>query len=93
MRGRHDTATKLALRAVAMLAVVAFTACRPAAAVSEDDGAQAAPAATEADRAALFDFLVESTLAWDAFASLPEHPYYRAHPKGLDVRAEMRRHR
>ena len=49
---------------------------------------------TEEDRAALFDFLVESTLEWDAFASLPNHPYYQAHPKdGLDVVAEMERHR
>jgi hypothetical protein len=93
MTGRPDTATKSATRVLAILAVVACTACRPAAAVSDDAGAKAAPAATEADRAALFDFLVESTLAWDAFASLPEHPYYRAHPKGLDVRAEMQRYR
>jgi len=48
---------------------------------------------TQADRAALFDFLVESTMAWDAFASLPDHPYYRSHPKGIDVLENMRRYR
>ncbi len=48
---------------------------------------------TVEDRAALFDFLVESTLEWDAFASLPHHPAYRAHPAGIDVVAEMERYR
>ncbi len=48
---------------------------------------------TEQDRAALFDFLVRSTMEWDAFASLPEHPYHRAHPKGIDVVAKMYRYR
>ena len=48
---------------------------------------------TEADRAALFDYLVESTLERDAFASLPYHPAYREHPAGIDVAAEMERYR
>jgi hypothetical protein len=48
---------------------------------------------TPADRAALFDFLVESTMEWDAFASLPNHPYYQAHPKGINVREKMYRYR
>jgi hypothetical protein len=48
---------------------------------------------TPADRAVLFDFLVESTMEWDAFASLPDHPYYQAHPKGINVREKMYRYR
>jgi hypothetical protein len=48
---------------------------------------------TVEDRAALYDFLVRSTMEWDAFASLRDHPYYRGHPKGIDVEAEMARHR
>jgi hypothetical protein len=48
---------------------------------------------TTADRAVLFDFLVESTMEWDAFASLPDHPYYQAHPKGINVREKMYRYR
>ncbi len=48
---------------------------------------------TEEDRAALFDFLVESTMEWDAFATLPDHPIVRTHPAGLDVPAEMARYR
>lgn len=48
---------------------------------------------TEEDREALFEFLVESTMEWDAFASLPDHPYYQAHPKGIDVRAMMEEYR
>jgi len=48
---------------------------------------------TEADRAALFDYLVEKTLERDAFASLSEHPLHRAHPKGIDVVALMEEHR
>ena len=48
---------------------------------------------TEEDRAALFDYLVEKTLERDAFASLPDHPYHRAHPKGIDVVALMEEHR
>lgn len=44
---------------------------------------------TPEDREALFDFLLKSTMEWDAFASLPNHPYYRAHPKGIDVEAAM----
>lgn len=46
-----------------------------------------------ADREALYEFLVRSTLEWDAFASLPDHPYHRAHPAGIDVTSEMARHR
>lgn len=48
---------------------------------------------TVADRQALYDFLVRSTLEWDAFASLPDHPFYRTHPEGIDVAEEMARHR
>ncbi len=44
---------------------------------------------TQADREALFDFLVESTMEWDAFAALADHPTHRAHPAGLDVPAAM----
>jgi hypothetical protein len=82
--------------ALAVLAPVSFAL---AGCGAEGTGAEPDPdltfyVGTEEDRAALFDFLVESTLEWDAFASLPDHPYYRAHPKeGLDVVAEMERYR
>lgn len=48
---------------------------------------------TMEDRAALFDYLVEKTLERDAFASLPDHPYHRGHPAGIDIVAAMRQHR
>ncbi len=48
---------------------------------------------TRADRQALFDYLVQKTLERDAFASLPDHPYYRAHPAGIDIVAAMEEHR
>lgn len=48
---------------------------------------------TEEDREALFDYLVEKTMKWDAFASLQEHPVHREHPAGIDVIAEMDQHR
>jgi len=48
---------------------------------------------TQADRAALFDYLVEKTMERDATAALAEHPYYRVHPTGTDIVAEMRRYR
>ncbi|MBI4540405.1 MAG: hypothetical protein HY704_12960 [Gemmatimonadetes bacterium] len=48
---------------------------------------------TEQDRAALFDYLLEKTMERDAYASLADHPLYRAHPLGIDVESEMRRYR
>jgi hypothetical protein len=48
---------------------------------------------TRADRAALFDYLVDKTLERDAFASLPHHPYHQAHPAGLDIVEAMGRYR
>jgi len=71
----------------------------PSPAYSEGNESAAEPlpefdVGTEKDRAALFDFLVHSTMEWDCFASLPNHPLYQAHPKaGLDVVAEMERYR
>ncbi len=76
---------------VIVLAVVA-AACGATSPPPFDDSLTFDPG-TEEDRAALFDFLVQSTMEWDAFASLPDHPYYRAHPKGIDVEAEMLRFR
>jgi N-acyl-D-amino-acid deacylase len=75
-----------------VMAVLVVAGCA-AAAGAVPEGDRAFDRGTEADRAALFDYLVETTMARDAFASLPNHPYYRAHPKGLDVVAEMRRYR
>lgn len=48
---------------------------------------------TEQDRAALFDYLLEKTMERDFYASLEDHPLYRAHPLGIDVEREMRRYR
>ncbi len=48
---------------------------------------------TEEDREALFEFLLESTMEWDAFASLPNHPAHQSHPAGIDVAAEMEKYR
>lgn len=71
-----------------------MTACGTEGIGSEPDPSPTFDVGTEEDRAALFDFLVQSTLEWDAFASLPNHPYYRTHPKqGLDVVGEMERYR
>lgn len=48
---------------------------------------------TKEDRDALFDFLMESTMERDAFASLQNHPYHQGHPKGIDVPAKMKKYR
>lgn len=77
-----------------VFAAVVLAACGTEGTGSEPDPSLTFDVGTEEDRAALFDFLVQSTVEWDAFASLPNHPYYQAHPKeGLDVVAEMERYR
>jgi len=59
----------------------------------EPDPALTFDPGSEADREALFEFLLESTMEWDAFASLPDHPAHREHPAGIDVAEEMERYR
>jgi hypothetical protein len=65
--------------------MLAAAACGPHPAPGLDPG-------TRADRAT-FDYLVEKTLERDASASLPDHPYHREHPAGLDIVKAMREHR
>lgn len=44
---------------------------------------------TPEERAELFDTILVRTLRRDAFASLPDHPYWQAHPEGIDIRSAM----
>ena len=76
-----------------LLAGLLVAGCGAEAPAGEPVEAATFDAGTEADREALFDFLVEKTLERDAFASLPYHPVYREHPAGIDVAAEMERYR
>ncbi len=97
-RGTRVRALPLALLLPPLLALATGGCGTEGAATEADPGPEAHPApafhpGTVEDRAALFDVLVESTLAWDAFASLPDHPVHRAHPTGMDVGAEMERYR
>lgn len=83
------------LRPLAAALALALPACAPADDAAEGplDPSLTFDPGTVEDRAALFDYLLQTTLERDAFASLPSHPLYRAHPAGLDVVAEMARHR
>ena len=74
-----------------LCAMIVVVGCGPA--VTGGSPSPAFDPGTEEDRAALFDYLVESTMERDAFASLPDHPYYREHPRGIDVVAGMERFR
>lgn len=92
----HATHTKLATFIPAILIFCMFTACAPAQSeeMAEDTNSDLEfDPGTEEDREALFDHLLEITMERDAFASLPEHPLYQEHPKGIDVRAEMEQYR
>jgi hypothetical protein len=93
MNRDRATGRSCARRALLVVACLAVTGCATGTATEADGLGVGFDPGTEADRIELFDFLVESTLAWDAFASLPEHPYYGAHPAGIDVRAGMERYR
>jgi hypothetical protein len=44
---------------------------------------------TPSERGELFDSIQARTLRRDAFASLPDHPYWQAHPEGIDIAATM----
>lgn len=76
-----------------MAAGLVSAGCESEGLSGEPDTAERFDAGTVADREALYDFLVEATMEWDAFASLPNHPYYKRHPKGLDVAEEMEEYR
>ena len=82
---------KLVIAAVTCLAIN-FTFFIPAHSTGLDDDLTF-DIGTEEDREALFDFLIETTMEWDAFASLADHPVHRKHPAGIDVRAEMEAYR
>ncbi len=83
---------------VVLLVPLMVGGCGPDAGGAEPGDTNAGEALTfdpgsEADREALFEFLLESTMEWDAFASLPHHPAHREHPAGIDVPQEMERYR
>jgi len=61
--------------------------------VAEEASTERFDPRTREDRAALFDWLLEKAIERDAFASLPNHPYYQEHPAGVDVESEMLRYR
>ncbi len=44
---------------------------------------------TAEERSALFDTLMARTLRRDAFATLPDHPFWQGHPEGIDIQAAM----
>ncbi len=89
--GRNVRISRAPLRSrigLSLLLALAASGLHPRVSSAQGRGATFDPG-TEADRAALFDYIVEKTMERDAMASLQQHAYYRAHPTGRDIIADI----